>query len=154
MTRSFDVFFDLRLNERLSKQSRGWWFETPSRPLWRQCDEYYQHPLIFLSTHIGRKNRSLCKRNFKSIFLCEIIVLQFHWNFVSDCPVNNKPLFIPIMDLRRIWDRQLWSNDGLVTDIGATFRLDNLIHCHETSKWETKRMDVHRRYMTCVAKKS
>ena len=29
-TRSFDVFFDLRLNKRLSKQPRGWWFETPS----------------------------------------------------------------------------------------------------------------------------
>ena len=36
VTRSFNVFFDLRLNKRLSKQSRGWWFETPSRPLWRQ----------------------------------------------------------------------------------------------------------------------
>ena len=33
--RSFDVFFDLRLNKRLSKQSQGWWFETPSCPLWR-----------------------------------------------------------------------------------------------------------------------
>ena len=38
MTRSFDVFFDLRLNKRLSKQSRGWWCETPSRPLWRHCN--------------------------------------------------------------------------------------------------------------------
>ena len=28
VTRSFDVFFDLRLNKRLSKQSWGWWFET------------------------------------------------------------------------------------------------------------------------------
>ena len=34
VTRSFNVFFDLRLNKRLSKQSWGWWFETPSRPLW------------------------------------------------------------------------------------------------------------------------
>ena len=34
VTRSFDVFFDLRLTERLSKQSWGWWFETPSRQLW------------------------------------------------------------------------------------------------------------------------
>ena len=34
-TRSFDVFFDLRLNKRLSKQWWGWWFETLSRPLWR-----------------------------------------------------------------------------------------------------------------------
>ena len=32
---SFDVFFDLRLNKRLSTQSRRRWFETPSRPLWR-----------------------------------------------------------------------------------------------------------------------
>ena len=29
VTRGFDVFFDLRPNKRLSKQSRGWWFETP-----------------------------------------------------------------------------------------------------------------------------
>ena len=32
---SFDVFFDLRLNKRLSKQSKRWWFETSSRSLWR-----------------------------------------------------------------------------------------------------------------------
>ena len=35
VTQSFDVYFDLRPNKRLSKQSWGWWFETPSRPLWR-----------------------------------------------------------------------------------------------------------------------
>ena len=35
VTQSFDAFFDLRLNKRLSKQSWGWWLETPSRPLWR-----------------------------------------------------------------------------------------------------------------------
>ena len=29
------VFFDLRLNKRLSKQWWGWWFETLSHPLWR-----------------------------------------------------------------------------------------------------------------------
>ena len=35
VTRSFDVFFDLRLNKRLSKQPLGWWFETPAWSLWR-----------------------------------------------------------------------------------------------------------------------
>ena len=30
VTRCVDVFFDLRLNKRLSKQSGGWWFETLS----------------------------------------------------------------------------------------------------------------------------
>ena len=39
MTRSFDVFFDLCLNKRLSKQSWGWWFETQSGSLWRRCNE-------------------------------------------------------------------------------------------------------------------
>ena len=38
VTRSFDVFFDLRLNKPLSKQSWSWWFKTPSRSLWRQCN--------------------------------------------------------------------------------------------------------------------
>ena len=38
VTRSFDVFFDLCLNKRLSKQSWGWWFETLSRPLRRHRD--------------------------------------------------------------------------------------------------------------------
>ena len=43
VTPSCDVFFDPRLNKRLSKQSWGWWFETLSRPLWRQCNELYGH---------------------------------------------------------------------------------------------------------------
>ena len=35
VTRSFDVFFDLHPNKRLSKQWWGWWFETQPCPLWR-----------------------------------------------------------------------------------------------------------------------
>ena len=38
VTRSFDVFFDLRLNKRLSKQWWCWWFETQACPLWRHCN--------------------------------------------------------------------------------------------------------------------
>ena len=38
VTRSFDVFFDLRLNKRLSKQPRGWWCEAQSWSLWRHCN--------------------------------------------------------------------------------------------------------------------
>ena len=50
VTRSFDVFFDLHLNKQLSKQSRGWLFETPSGSLWRQCNAY----LIIYCEQIGR----------------------------------------------------------------------------------------------------
>ena len=35
VTRSVNVFFHLCLNKRLNEQSWGWWFETPSRSLWR-----------------------------------------------------------------------------------------------------------------------
>ena len=38
VTQSFDVFFDLRLNKRLSKLPWGWWSEMLSRPLWRHCN--------------------------------------------------------------------------------------------------------------------
>ena len=39
VTRSFMFSFDLLLNKQLSKQSWGWWFETPPRSLWRLCNE-------------------------------------------------------------------------------------------------------------------
>ena len=37
VTRTFDIFFDLRLTKRLSKQSRRWLYKTLSRSLWRHC---------------------------------------------------------------------------------------------------------------------
>ena len=40
-TRSFDVLIDLRLNKRLSKQSRHWLFEMPSRSWWRHCNVFF-----------------------------------------------------------------------------------------------------------------
>ena len=38
VTRYYDVFLDLRLKKRLSKQSRRRWLETPSRSLCRRCN--------------------------------------------------------------------------------------------------------------------
>ena len=46
VTRSFDVFFDLRPNKRLSKQWWGWWFETLSSPLWRHWNDALGSVLI------------------------------------------------------------------------------------------------------------
>ena len=55
VTRSFDVFFDLRPNKRLSKQWWGCWFKTLSIPLWRHCSVYGTHTWrvvnIYLSIH-------------------------------------------------------------------------------------------------------
>ena len=57
VTRSFDVFFDLRLNKRLSKHSRRQWFETPPRLLWRHCSVYGPQGLISL-TVLDRNSHS------------------------------------------------------------------------------------------------
>ena len=54
VTRSFDVFFDLHLNKRLSKQSWGWWFQTSSCSLWRHCyDLFFQwrHTVLLDTIH-------------------------------------------------------------------------------------------------------
>ena len=40
LTWNFHVFFDLRLNKRLSKQCWGWWFEMPLHPLWCHYNDF------------------------------------------------------------------------------------------------------------------
>ena len=49
VTRSFDVFFDLHTNRRLSKQWWGWWFETLSCPLWRHRNGHFPSSLIIFN---------------------------------------------------------------------------------------------------------
>ena len=73
MTRNFEVFFDLRLNKRLSKQSWGWWLETPSRPLWRHCNDSVPITGDFAQT---RKE--------------EGITAPHHWPFEGNPPVTGK----------------------------------------------------------------
>ena len=55
VTRSFDVFFDLHLNKWWSKQSGGWWFETPSHPLWRHDNDQSAWGRWFLSCKLSPK---------------------------------------------------------------------------------------------------
>ena len=61
VTRSFDVFFDLHPNKRLSKQQRGWWFETLSWSLWRHRNVQYKISIqivgcrLFLCQYLNQK---------------------------------------------------------------------------------------------------
>ena len=83
VTRSFDVFFDLRLNKRLSKQSRRVWFETPSHSLWRHCND---------------------KCIFKFILLLDILSTSFEicHKWVPLNPVDDKSALVQVM----AWCRQ------------------------------------------------
>ena len=62
VTRSFGVFFDLRLNKRLSKQSWGWWFDRLSRPLWRHRNGMMQTDTTPVSP--GAKGLNLAEPGF------------------------------------------------------------------------------------------
>ena len=60
VTRSFDYFY-LGLNKRLSKHSRRWWFETPSRSLWHRCNVTY---ICFKFNHMSCHLSTLCDSVF------------------------------------------------------------------------------------------
>ena len=78
VTRSFNIFFDLRLNKLLSEQCLGWWFETPLRPLWRHSNAYPR----------GRTALN-CESDYQNFLWneCEKIVcimtLNFSWLYLS-----------------------------------------------------------------------
>ena len=69
VTRSFVVFFDLRLNKRLSKQPRGWWFETPSCSLWRHRNVsrmcHFDEVFVFSSLHCHHFDNFRWSRRWK-----------------------------------------------------------------------------------------
>ena len=60
-----DVFFDLTLNKWLSNQWWVWWFETPSRPLWRYCNAYYRYPSRFPHSHRSYLRSPRCHRQWQ-----------------------------------------------------------------------------------------
>ena len=70
VARRFDVFSDLRLNKRLSKQTWGWWFETPSRSLWRHCNE--------LQSCIASQDDS-CKSRLPQSNECLFVYISLVW---------------------------------------------------------------------------
>ena len=73
VTRSFGVFFDVRLNKRLSKQSWGWWFETPLCPSRRHCYAHYQFFVFLLVT---------CRSHFH--LACNLVESNFRIEIVND----------------------------------------------------------------------
>ena len=72
VTGSFDFYFDLHLNKRLSKQSWGWWFETLSRPLWRHCND---------GTSIWLHNSSLIRLSQCQNFTFDRTLSYGAWNW-------------------------------------------------------------------------
>ena len=85
VTRSFDVFFYLCLNKRLSKQSWGLWFETLSRSSWRHRNgklrwHHWKHTVIFLGGVVAWRSYS-CHR--KPVWLVNNGSWLHHYNVIK-----------------------------------------------------------------------
>ena len=86
VTRTFDVYFDLRPNKRLSKQSWGWWFETPSHPLWRHCNVLSLHSVVAASSNVNHTNMAVIVSFIIESTAYEgfaYIALHLNWGYVN-----------------------------------------------------------------------
>ena len=111
VTQSLGVFFDLRLNKLLSKQSWGWWFKMPSRPLWHRCNEkIWKLSEQFSSLHNfvrvpGCYAEAVCemtKQNKKSSFAHrKSIYCRALCCVHKDSMFNKAGMAIPMLKIRR-----------------------------------------------------
>ena len=88
VTQSFDVFFDLRLNKRLSKQSWGWWFETLSRPIWCHCNVVNGTEYSISHEHFGHATR-----NWHPIIQLNPLYSSAILDLVMNCPQDRLDAF-------------------------------------------------------------
>ena len=130
MKRSFDVFFDLRLNKRLSKQSRHRWFETPSCSLLRHCDVFFEnHPLTWTSSE-GIQTPSTKTRGSIAIASTQNLSWMFEVSEKQGMMTAWKPFqhFWPYFGEiipKRARDMQIWYFSG----IGLIKQLNNRCSC-------------------------
>ena len=118
------------LNKRLSKQSWGWWFETPSRPLWRHCNESQFVCLMWcvivfsitviltkfssLSAMEGTKvEQTVTKIWFRVVKTC-LGVPELGWN-QSDATIASDRLWSAAGTLWHVWRKAGQWNDNVDT---------------------------------------
>ena len=85
VTRSFNVFFDLRLNKRLSKQSRRRWFETSPHSLWRHCNGLSPYGHL----NITYRNAVLWAIEFVTGIELQWIRIKIQINFFQENAIQN-----------------------------------------------------------------
>ena len=108
VTWSFDVFYDLRLNKQLGKQSSRKWFETQSHTSWRHCNTnrmrsflvcnrncnpwaIVSHPLLWM---LWNDDAVACPFYAYIVYPCWCIYRVSLWIFVT--VYDNKSIFIDI----------------------------------------------------------
>ena len=86
--------FYLRLNERLSKQSWGWWFETLSHPIWRHCNLYSISLISLKNAWIGNH---VAKRVSTARYIGDFFIYRINKHILS-LPDLNQIYFSELCD--------------------------------------------------------
>ena len=113
VTRSFDVSFDLHPNKRLSRQWWGWWFETPSCPLWRHRNDINRN---ILNTSI--------RNHWWSTVLCKLAAFPFNrwWLCLHSWILQHEEYLLHPSE--RLYDEYIMCGfywiKNLSTDVGHT----------------------------------
>ena len=117
VTRSFDVFFDLRPNKRLSKQSWGWWFETPSRSLCRHCNDSIgskiKHHLGDPSVEFGISQKPRRRKTLKILRTCSSKCIDW----MNELWINCKA--VKFINIKRNYSRRLPLQDILLLSMAC-----------------------------------
>ena len=115
----FFFFFDLRLNQRLSKDSWGWWFEKPLGSLWHHCichiNSYY---FFFIVDRLWDFDMDIGYRILIIDLLSATLRLIGPWEIwiFSDWWLRHLLWNCPDMNVTRPhwWSVNIGSGDGLV----------------------------------------
>ena len=117
VTRSFDVVFDLCLNKRLSKQWLGWWFETPSCPLWRHRNEKslsvgtWQNQRIQMNRYVfqymHRKSKEICTNHWNHANVTEILISSYNLSTAA-AKFQSEDDVVLIKPAISNWSRDSW----------------------------------------------
>ena len=117
VTRSFDVFFDLCLNKRSSKQSWVWWFGTLSRPLWRHCNAY--------SAVRAWRNRKFCATSRRCAFG---LIVSYRINPYQKRHLDSNAVGTVITRSNlNVLERRLWKKTREIHSFSMTFSLDDFL---------------------------
>ena len=110
VTRRFDVFFDLRLNKPLSKQSWGWCSETPSSPLC-QCNGLLLRDLCY-----GKNDKRKITSRSRHLIITALFSCQ-------------RPTIFT-------WTTRMTSTSSVDLEMGRNIVLPYVLYlCHIWSEW-------------------
>ena len=123
VTRSSVVFFGP--NKQLSKQWWGWWFETPSRPIWRHCNESSGWSNLYTKNDLRTKThfRTLIAKKF-NISVAEtgkLWLLMMPWlqcrHWLCRMVIHFRPATPLIMNNIKPFWKCVWLNKPLCVQV-------------------------------------